>query len=61
MQKKIKKILLYLLTLIELPFIVLTWVDYYWNLLWKYVSLLSVIFILPSLLTMPITWINIEN
>ncbi len=52
------KLIFYLLTIIELPFIALTWVDYCWNLLWKYVSELSVIFVLLSLLTIPLTWIN---
>jgi hypothetical protein len=53
-----KNIIYYILSLIEVPFIILAWVDYYWNLLWKNISNISIIFALPALLTMPITWIH---
>ena len=53
-----KKIIYYILSILELPFIILTWIDYYWNRIWKAFSGISIIFVLPSLLTMPITWMD---
>jgi hypothetical protein len=53
-----KNAVYFIFSILEVPFILLSWVDYYWNLLWKTLSKLSIIFFLPSIVTMPITWIN---
>lgn len=47
-----------LFSVLELPFYILTWFDYYWNSLWKKLSGISNIFLIPSIITMPVTWIN---
>ena len=47
-----------LLTLLEIPFVILTWLDYYLNLLCKILSRISFIFALPSILTLPFGFIN---
>lgn len=53
-----KSIIYYILSILEIPLIIVAWLDYYWNLLCKNLSNLSIIFALPALLTMPITWIH---
>ncbi|MDA8894950.1 hypothetical protein N9I98_01135 [Flavobacteriales bacterium] len=47
-----------LLTLLEIPFVILTWLDYYLNLLCKNLSRISFIFALPSIVTWPFSFIN---
>ena len=48
----------FILSLLEIPFIIICWIDYYWNLICKTLASISFIFAIPSILTMPITWIN---
>jgi hypothetical protein len=43
---------------LEIPFIMLTWIDYYWNLLCKSLTNISFIFAIPTMLTIPITFMN---
>jgi len=47
-----------LLSLVEIPFVILTWLDYYLNLLCKNLSRISFVFALPSIITWPISFIN---
>ncbi len=47
-----------MLSVLEFPFVILSWTDYYWNLMWKTISGISSFFALPAILTMPITWIH---
>ncbi len=51
-------IFILLLTLVEIPFVLLCWLDYFWNLIWKSLSGISAIFVIPSILTIPITVVN---
>ena len=53
-----KTIAISLISIVEIPFIFLTWIDYYWNQIWKHLSGLSVLFVVPSILTLPVTWID---
>ena len=53
------KILIVLIcSLLEIPFLILAWIDFYWNLLSKSLASISIIFVLPSILTMPISWLH---
>ena len=47
----------YLLTLLELPFMILAWIDCLLNLICKPLSQGCMLFMIPSLLFMPITFI----
>ena len=47
----------YLLTLLELPFMILAGIDYLLNLICKHLSKGCLLFIIPSLLFTPITFI----
>lgn len=47
-----------ILSIIEIPLIILSWTDYYWNLIIKTISSISILFIIPGILTMPITWLH---
>jgi hypothetical protein len=47
-----------ILSIIEIPLILLSWTDYYWNLIIKLFSSISILFIIPGILTMPITWLH---
>jgi hypothetical protein len=59
LKMKIFKVLLYIiLVAIELPFIFLTYLDYYWNSFWKFLSNFAIIFMLPAIITMPISWLD---
>jgi hypothetical protein len=53
-----KFIIILLCSILEIPFIILAWLDYYWNLLCKSLSGISIIFALPAIVTMPITWLH---
>jgi hypothetical protein len=53
-----KLIIILLCSILEIPFIILAWIDYYWNLLCKSLAGISFIFALPSIVTMPITWVH---
>ena len=46
------------LSALEIPFIIICWIDYYWNLLAKTLASISLIFVIPSILTTPLTIIN---
>mgnify|MGYP006079498511 CR=1 FL=1 len=46
------------LSVLEIPFIIICWIDYYWNLIAKTLASTSLIFVIPSILTTPITIIN---
>lgn len=50
-------IVYYLLTLLELPFMILAWIDCLLNLICKPLSQGCMLFMIPSLLFMPITFI----
>lgn len=47
-----------LCSILEIPFLIIAWIDVVWNLLCKILSKISIIFVLPALITMPITWIH---
>lgn len=53
-----KFIIIILCSILEVPFFILGWLDYYWNLMFKSLAEISFIFALPSIVTMPITLIN---
>ena len=46
------------LSVLEIPFIIICWIDYYWNLTAKALASISLLFVIPSILTTPITIIN---
>lgn len=46
------------LGILEIPFVLIGWLDYFWNSIWKAFSNISIIFTLPALATTPITWVN---
>ena len=48
----------FILSVLEIPFIIICWIDYYWNLICKTLASILFIFAIPSILTIPITMIN---
>jgi hypothetical protein len=48
----------FILSILEIPFIIICWIDYFWNLTAKALASISLIFVIPSILTTPITIIN---
>lgn len=53
-----KKILFLILSLLEIPFIIISWIDYFWNLICKTISSFFFPIALLAIVTMPITFIN---
>ena len=53
-----RTIIYYLLTLLELPFMILAYIDYFLNLICKSLSNGCIIFIIPSILFVPITLLH---
>ena len=53
-----RKCVFIILSLLEVPFIILSWIDYFWNLICKTISSLFFPFALLAILTWPITLIN---
>lgn len=53
-----KSTFIIILSIIEIPLIILSWTDYYCNLIIKTISSISILFIIPGILTMPITWLH---
>ena len=52
-----RKVIYLIISIVEIPFIILTYIDYLWNSLIKYLCYnISFIFALASIITMPITW-----
>ncbi len=53
-----KKIIFLIFSLLEIPFILLSWIDYLWNLICKTISSFFFPFVILSIVTWPITFIN---
>ena len=54
-----RKVIYVIISTVEIPFIILTYIDYLWNSIIKYLCYnISFIFAIPSIITMPITWAN---
>ena len=53
-----RKVRYLIISIVEIPFIILTYIDYLWNSLIKNLCNISFIFAIPSIITMPITWMN---
>ena len=52
------KLIFLILSLFEIPFIIITWIDYFWNLICKNLTNLLFVFSFLSILTIPITVVN---
>ena len=57
-----KKVIFLILSLFELPFIIIAWIDYYWNILCKTLAsilgIFGLVFVIAAVLTIPISLIH---
>tara|TARA_B100001094_G_C18076727_1_gene743023 strand:- start:466 stop:735 length:270 start_codon:yes stop_codon:yes gene_type:complete len=52
------KLIFLTLSLFEIPFIIISWIDYFWHLICKNLTNLLFVFVYLPILTIPITFVN---